>query len=313
MSLEPVNAPQRSGSQVDDVAIAHVSDTALMVAGCRALETERTDALVRDPFAASLAGARGVAMAKNSPRQAVLGFGIAVRSRFIDDWVLDAVQQRGVRTVLSLGAGLDARPYRLDLPRDVLWIEADFAAMLDYKSQVLAQTAPRCRIERVAADLAEPSARAVLWERLEAGPGAGLILAEGLLMYLGAAVVDVLGREAADSKARVWVLDAVSSAFQRRLHSTPDAAIEAVRAPDALAADQILTTLGRHGWVTTDHKNYSRDGFAIARERVLGLVAAAHAAGGRPPEATASAQGAGARPTEAAAPEDPSGVHWLQR
>jgi O-methyltransferase involved in polyketide biosynthesis len=31
--------------------IQHVSDTALMVAACRALETARGDGLVRDPFA----------------------------------------------------------------------------------------------------------------------------------------------------------------------------------------------------------------------------------------------------------------------
>jgi O-methyltransferase involved in polyketide biosynthesis len=39
--------------------IRHVSDTALMVAACRALETARPDGLVRDPFAAKLAGPRG--------------------------------------------------------------------------------------------------------------------------------------------------------------------------------------------------------------------------------------------------------------
>jgi O-methyltransferase involved in polyketide biosynthesis len=35
--------------------ITHVSDTALMVAACRAHETEMEDAFVRDPFAARLA------------------------------------------------------------------------------------------------------------------------------------------------------------------------------------------------------------------------------------------------------------------
>ena len=39
-----------------DDQIRHVSDTALMVAACRAIETEHADALVRDPFAQRLAG-----------------------------------------------------------------------------------------------------------------------------------------------------------------------------------------------------------------------------------------------------------------
>jgi len=43
--------------------IQHVSDTALWVAGCRAIETERPDALFRDPLAVSLAGERGLQIA----------------------------------------------------------------------------------------------------------------------------------------------------------------------------------------------------------------------------------------------------------
>lgn len=45
----------------NDGEIIHVSDTALMVAACRAHETELEDAFVRDPFAARLAGERGLA------------------------------------------------------------------------------------------------------------------------------------------------------------------------------------------------------------------------------------------------------------
>ena len=40
-------------------AIQNVSDTAFMVAGFRASETERADALFRDPLAAKLAGDHG--------------------------------------------------------------------------------------------------------------------------------------------------------------------------------------------------------------------------------------------------------------
>ena len=47
--------------------ITHVSDTALMVAACRAHETELEDAFVRDPFAARLAGERGKAILNALP------------------------------------------------------------------------------------------------------------------------------------------------------------------------------------------------------------------------------------------------------
>ena len=48
-------------------AITHISDTALMVAACRALETGRPDGFLRDPFAARLAGERGKAIADALP------------------------------------------------------------------------------------------------------------------------------------------------------------------------------------------------------------------------------------------------------
>ena len=57
--------------------ITHVSDTALMVAACRAHETELEDAFVRDPFAARLAGERGFAILAALPHANVLRLGLA--------------------------------------------------------------------------------------------------------------------------------------------------------------------------------------------------------------------------------------------
>ncbi|HLH15823.1 MAG TPA: class I SAM-dependent methyltransferase, partial [Bryobacteraceae bacterium] len=54
--------------------IAHVSDTALMVAACRALETECADGFVHDPFAARLAGERGMAILQALPRPEMMRF-----------------------------------------------------------------------------------------------------------------------------------------------------------------------------------------------------------------------------------------------
>ena len=55
--------------------IEHVSDTALMVAACRALETERADGLIRDPFAERLAGAKGMRIAHGASALEWMCFG----------------------------------------------------------------------------------------------------------------------------------------------------------------------------------------------------------------------------------------------
>src|SRR5579872_5883131 len=91
--------------------ITHVSDTALMVAACRALEAESPDGFVQDPFAARLAGDRGLPMLRAMPNPDMMRFGIAVRSRFIDELLLEALAAHPIATVLSVGCGLDTRPW----------------------------------------------------------------------------------------------------------------------------------------------------------------------------------------------------------
>src|SRR5579884_3410155 len=122
--------------------IEHVSDTALLVAACRALETELPDGFVRDPFAGRLAGERGKAIATSVPQVGLMQLGVGLRSHFMDE-LLGVAMGDGVDTVLNLGAGLDTRPWRLDLPADLRWIEVDFPAMLDYKAAALAGAEPR--------------------------------------------------------------------------------------------------------------------------------------------------------------------------
>ena len=76
--------------------IAHVGDTALMTAACRALETERPDGLIRDSFAAQLAGERGMAIARALDGLKMMCFGIGTRSHFLDQLVLDAISAHGI-------------------------------------------------------------------------------------------------------------------------------------------------------------------------------------------------------------------------
>src|SRR5271165_3563541 len=124
--------------------ILHVSDTALMVAACRASETERPDGLTQDPFAARLAGERGFAILRQVPNFDLMCFGMGVRTRFLDELVLGTIAEQNIGTVLNLGAGLDTRPWRLALPAGLRWIEADLAPMVDYKAKIMTGERPNC-------------------------------------------------------------------------------------------------------------------------------------------------------------------------
>src|SRR5260221_718260 len=142
--------------------LRNISDTALWVAQYRVMETERPDAIFRDPLAKKLVGDRGEAIVK---RMKVAGFAwpMIVRTAVMDEIILRSFRDEGVDCVLNLAAGLDTRPYRLPVPKTLRWIEADLPDILAYKGEKLAGETPACRLETVAADLTDPGARRALF------------------------------------------------------------------------------------------------------------------------------------------------------
>lgn len=187
--------------------IEHVADTAFWVASYRARESERPDALFRDPLAGLLSGEKGRQIARSMPDDRTMEFIMTVRTTAIDRLILSAIAQ-GVGTVLNLGAGLDTRPYRMSLPKELRWIEADFPRMIEYKDEKLADTRPICAFERVAIDLSDRPARQALLERVGREAQSVLVITEGVIIYLDD---DEAGRLAQDVLAvptiRFWIQD----------------------------------------------------------------------------------------------------------
>lgn len=110
----------------------------------------------------------------------------------------------GCDTVVNLGAGLDARPYRLDLPAGLEWIEVDLPAILDHKAAVLASETPHCRLRRVPLDLAGDGLADLLAGLADRRV---LALAEGLVMYLSADEADALADTLLAAGVERWCLD----------------------------------------------------------------------------------------------------------
>ncbi len=123
--------------------IGNVSDTAFWVAHHRALESERADALFRDPLARILAGDRGRQIADEMPQPQMTSWAIVIRTCIIDDFIRYAIAQ-GADMILNLGAGLDTRPYRMELPGSLAWIEVDYPDVIAFKeSRYLAEETER--------------------------------------------------------------------------------------------------------------------------------------------------------------------------
>src|SRR5690349_9305969 len=160
--------------------ISSVSDTARWVAMYRAMESERPDALFHDAYARRLAGPTGEQILASMPQARRWAWPMIVRTAVMDEIVLRLVTQERVDTVLNLAAGLDARAYRLDLPRQLHWIDVDLEGILSYKEAALAKEQPRCRVEFVRADLTDHAARQALFRRIGASAKRALVISEGL-------------------------------------------------------------------------------------------------------------------------------------
>ncbi|WP_159662714.1 class I SAM-dependent methyltransferase [Streptomyces mexicanus] len=174
--------------------------TAVGVARGRALESERENALFRDPLARAFAAAGG--LWPSSPplpddeaarrRRLAVTFSIVIRTKFLDD-LLQQASASGVRQIVLLGAGMDSRAFRMDWPEGTRLFEVDTAAPLDFKASVLRQERAVARCERiaVAVDLRED------WPRTLTAAGHDptmptVWIAEGLLIYLPGDAVDLL-------------------------------------------------------------------------------------------------------------------------
>lgn len=195
--------------------IRNVSDTALWMAIYRAMESERPDAIFRDPHARRLGGERGQSIVDSMPRGAATVWPMVVRTAVMDEIVMRCVRA-GVRTVLNLAAGLDARPWRLDLPPSLRWLHVDLPETIEYFSSRMAGETPRCKVQFIAADLREAGARSEAFAQA-AMRGTILVITEGLLVYLTPEQVADLARDLHDVVHAKWWLTDLASPMLRKL------------------------------------------------------------------------------------------------
>ena len=183
----------RTDNDTWDLATS-VGVTATVVAMQRAVATRSGIAGVADPYAEPLVSAVGVPMyirhargefGDNIPADTErMADGIAVRTRWFDEFVTDALAA-GIRQCVILASGLDARAYRLAWPVDATVYELDQAEVIALKTRTLADlgAVPRAEHPPIAVDLRDDWPAALRAAGFAADRRTAW-LAEGLLIYL---------------------------------------------------------------------------------------------------------------------------------
>jgi methyltransferase (TIGR00027 family) len=247
-----------------DSLIENVSDTAFWVAHYRAVESQRADALFHDPLAAVLAGEQGKKIAQAMPGRFMTEWVVALRTCIIDDYIRVAVTE-GIDVVVNLGAGLDTRPYRMNLPDSLLWIEADYPRMIEFKGNRLSGEVPRCQLERVAVDLANPSERRRLLEDIAARARKVLVLTEGVIPYLSVEEVASLAEDLKRTRhAYYWIVEYLSPAaikFRGKARITR----KTKNAPFKFKPDDWFAFFRGHGWCLKEIRYFTEEGERLKR------------------------------------------------
>ena len=179
-----------------------VGATATMVAAQRALSSD--EKLIDDPYAAPLVRAVGIDVyvrlvngqipaggdSEFDPQR--MAQGMACRTRFYDQFFLDATQS-GIRQVVILASGLDARAYRLPWPAGTVVYEVDMPEVIEFKTLTLGDLGAEPTAERrtVAVDLRDDWAAALREAGFDTQAPAAWS-AEGLLVYLPDEAQDAL-------------------------------------------------------------------------------------------------------------------------
>ena len=254
--------PDMSGNQP---IIHHISDTARWAAHFRARETERPDALFRDPYARRLAGERGEQIANATPFHEENSWSWVARTYAFDDLINQQIRQ-GADMVLNLAAGLDARPYRMTLPTSLKWIEVDLPDILDYKQEILVNEKPACELQRVRLDLSDVAARRALFSNLGNQASKALIISEGLLIYLTADSAASLAQDLAQPASfQRWLFDIASPGLLKLLQQRTSADFVSGAAPLKFAPSNGPQFFTPYGWEPVEVRSMLKTAARLGR------------------------------------------------
>ena len=252
------------------------SRSAALVAACRMLAAEQPpdERLIDDPYAHLLVDDAAVAAARaDEPLQNV----IRLRTRYIDDAIhaFAAAHCEQGPQVLLLGAGLDARAFRMDIAAD--FFEVDFAATLALKAQRLRNARANNALTTVPVDLATTGFVAALIDAGFDPARPAIVVWEGVINYLDATAAESVvqqlasiqcagGRLVADYVEMAWYK---GGAFERSTGGIVDR-LRAGGEPLRGGLANIHATLDLHGFDVGDDEAVellrSRYGLAM-RER----------------------------------------------
>ena len=263
--------------------VQNISDTAKWVAVFRAEESERPDAVFHDPFARKLAGEKGEQIANAIEFSKDNSWSFVARTFLFDEFIMRHVRE-GYDMVINLAAGLDARPYRMDLPSSLQWVEVDLPGIIEEKEKVLNNETPRCNLTRVKSDLADQKTRMELFKKLNSQASKILVMTEGLIIYLTSAQVASFATDLSLQKNfKRWTFDMVSPALLKMIQEKMGPALGGSGAEFQFAPEEGEKFFLQYGWKSLESRSGLKTAASLNRlnEQMLQVAAMPEPEGSR--------------------------------
>ena len=249
------------------MAITHISDTARWVAYYRAMETARPDAIFKDPFAERLAGPEGKAIVDTMKQARRMAWAMIVRTQLFDELITEVIRGKEVDLVVNLAAGLDARPWRMDLPPTLRWVDVDLPGILDYKLDMLKNEKTKCRYDAIRVDLTDAAKRSAVLTQLGASSNRTLVVTEGLLIYLTAEQVGGLATDLHQQAGfKWWVIDIAHPRLLKMMQKSWGKEVAAGNAPFKFAPEEGTTFFEKFGWRESSFRSTMESATRLKRE-----------------------------------------------
>ena len=188
------------------------------------------------------------------------------RTYLFDEFIMQHVEM-GFDMVINLAAGLDTRPYRLQLPASLKWIEVDLPEMISYKEPVLAAEKPNCELKKIPLDLSGRKERLELFKQLNNQCNKALVVSEGLIGYLEKEEAGALAQDlSAQQNLKRWVLDMMSPGLFAFLQKeTGFQLLKESNIPLKFAPEEGEGFFLRYGWKHLESKSKLKTAAALNR------------------------------------------------
>ncbi|HET6929906.1 MAG TPA: class I SAM-dependent methyltransferase, partial [Candidatus Acidoferrum sp.] len=158
----------------------------------------------------------------------------------------------------------------MQLPSRLQWIEADLPDMLAYKTALLANDKPTCQLERIAVNLADTSDRRRFLSAIGSRGKRGVVLTEGLLIYLSAEEVAQFAEDLSGvASLQRWILDMHSPRLLAMMQRKTGKALEKVGAPFKFGPAEGPDFFRAHGWTPAQVEGLLRTAARFGRPPIL--------------------------------------------